>query len=117
MALTIVKIHKGQDVNSELVLLKASTDLNLKGYAIFDRTFDGNGNETDIFRHIYFFPDLDVEEGDLISLRTGIGNYELTENNKGTPVHRLYWGSEESVWNDEGDTATLIRYQVVDRHN
>lgn len=59
-------------------------------------------------RHTYWFPDKNVNKGDLISVWTKSGENKKTTSKSGNPLHRFYWGLESAVWNDEGDCAILF---------
>ncbi|UPT69925.1 MAG: hypothetical protein M0D53_12395 [Flavobacterium sp. JAD_PAG50586_2] len=117
MSLRINSVVNASEPNKEFVRLVSTTNLNLKGYALVDRTFDEDGEISNEFRHIYIFPDLDITPTDIVVLFTGnpVGNTPAVvkrENNSGN-IYKLYWQSESCVWNDEGgDTATLIKYTV-----
>ncbi|HTH55710.1 MAG TPA: lamin tail domain-containing protein [Cyclobacteriaceae bacterium] len=115
-SIEIVRIDR-DSVGNEYILLLVNEDVNLKGYAIVDKTFDSEGVESDIFRHIYFFRSLLVQKGDYVALWTKKGTYFKNKTTDNSPLHNLYWGSNENVWNNSGDTATLIKYAVIDQHS
>lgn len=119
MSLKINSIANASNPDKEFVRLVTTTNVNLKGYALVDRTFDEDGKVSNEFRHIFIFPDLDVTKDDLVVLYTGnpvaskpaIGKHASLKGN----IYRLYWQSDSCVWNDNGgDTATLIKYTVQD---
>ncbi|OXA84862.1 hypothetical protein [Flavobacterium hercynium] len=115
MSLNLIRVKNGSTPNEEYVSLRAKSDLNLKGYAIVDRTFDDNEQVSNEFRHIYVFPSWDVKEGDYVRLYTGKskGNKTL-ETETGTIFHVFFWQSDECVWNDNGnDRASLISYKFL----
>ncbi|MFH6957323.1 hypothetical protein ACHRV1_07950 [Flavobacterium aquidurense] len=86
----------------------------MKGYAIVDRTFDSNEKVSNEFRHIFIFPNLEVEKSEWVRLCTGNGTYEKVKSKSGVFIHKLFWNSNECVWNNNGgDTATLINYTSI----
>lgn len=99
----------------ERVVLRAAQEVDLKGYAVVDRTFDPKGKVSNEFRHIFVFPSLTVLKGEWVLLYSGKGKYSKVKlASIKDPIHRLFWGSDHCVWNDAGgDTATLIRYAVL----
>ncbi|MEO7213321.1 MAG: hypothetical protein ABIX36_10995 [Mucilaginibacter sp.] len=99
----------------ELVRFIASVDINTSGYALIDKTFDGDEKVSNEFRHIYIFPDLEVKKGQEVLLYTGKGtNGFFKFNNSNVEYHRLFWGANECVWNDKGgDKATLIKFDPI----
>jgi len=114
MSLKIHSIVNSSNPQNEFVRLSTKIKTNLKGYAIVDVTFDDDGNPSNEFRHIYFFPDLEVNPGEWIRLYTGKGVNDLGKNGNNQDVHFLYWNSDECVWNDQGgDKATLIKYTII----
>jgi len=116
MSLKIHSVENSNDPNHEFVRLTTTVAINMKGYALIDKTFDLNGEISNEFRHIYIFPDLILYPGEYLRLYTGKGDYKgETHDTQGHNIHFLYWNSEECVWNDQGgDTATLIKISVVD---
>lgn len=115
MSLKIHSVENANDPSKEFVRLLATEKVNLKGYAIVDRTFEQDGSLSNEFRHIYVFPKLELKKDDWVRLYTGIGKYHTHKNskNENETVHNLYWQSEKCVWNNNGgDTATLIKYTV-----
>lgn len=119
-----IKLPKNSpEPNDEVIFLTTDEDVNLKGYAIVDRTFDDSGKPSNEFRHFYAFPDYELKKNDVAALVTGTGSAKPKPVfKKGSSViiayhiHIFYWGSAECVWNDNGgDTATLIKYTVEDQ--
>ena len=115
MSLKIHSVVNASIPAEEFVRLHTTTKMNLKGYALVDRTFDTDGKVSNEFRHIYIFPDLDINPKEWVRLYTGPGKNRSGENDAKEKVHFLYWNAKECVWNDQGgDTATLINYTAVD---
>lgn len=116
MSLKIEAVENASTPNGERIRIRASVKMNVKGYAIVDRTFDVVGNVSNEFRHFYALPDVTLEKNQELILFTGKGKNGLTEYDKSEKVfYACYWGSGDCVWNDQGgDTATLIKYDVVD---
>lgn len=117
MSLEIIKIEYKGDAKEEYILLKATKTINVSNYAIVDRTFDEEGNVSNIYRHFYRFPAQQVQEGEYVSLWTGKGIYNYGKlQNSTSPVHRFYWGSEAPIWNDTSvDSAELLEVKTVAR--
>ena len=110
----IEQVNNSNKVEEELVILNAIGDINTKGYALVDRTFDENGKPTNEFRHIFVFPNIEVKKGEKVVVCTGKGKSGPKRLDSGEKFHALYWGANECVWNDDGgDTATLINFTVV----
>jgi len=114
MSLKLESVDNANTPEEEFVWLKATSKISLKGYAIVDRTF-ADEKISNEFRHIFFFPDIEVEKDDWIRLCTGEGTYRKVKSKSTNYIHYLYWQSAECVWNDNGgDTASLIKYTLVE---
>jgi len=118
MSLKIDSVINASDPNKECVVLTTISDLNLKGYALVDRTFDEDGKVSNEFRHIYIFPDLAIKSNDVVGVFTGVPTDKIpavAKRKKGEGnIYRLYWQSDSCVWNDAGgDTASLIKYDLI----
>lgn len=89
MSLKIINLIKNGGKDNEHILLQATENVNISSYEVVDRTFNKNGNISNIHRHFYRFPSKDIKKGEYGSLRTGKGI-----NNIGTidnvPVHRFF---------------------------
>lgn len=114
MSVTVHSVANGKTAGSEFVWLEVKVASSLHGYAVVDRTFNQQGQLSNEFRHIFVFPDTQVAKGDWVRLYTGTGTYSKTKNDQNTYTHNFYWGSSGCIWNNNGgDTATLIKYGVV----
>lgn len=112
MSLKIYSVINASNPDEEVVRLSTDVDVNLKGYAVVDKTFNSDGNESNKFRHIFIFPDLAIKAGEFIRLYSGEGKYNVTVNANKARIHHFYWHSDGCVWNDKGDTARLIKFSI-----
>jgi hypothetical protein len=53
--------------------------------------------------HTYVFPTFTLQPGNSVTLRTGSG----TDDSDSDPDADLYWGEDQPVWNNGGDTVTV----------
>ena len=114
MSIILNSVDNAEKPSLEFVWLEVIAKTNTKNYAIVDRTFDSKDKISNEFRHIFIFPDLEVEKGEWIILCTGNGTYEKVKSKSNVYVHKLFWNSSECVWNNSGgDTATLIKYSAI----
>ena len=115
MSLKITLIENGSTPNDERIRLQATNNINTKGYAIVDRTFDEHGDISNEFRHIYILPSIDLKKDEQIIIFIGSGEYEKMKfDDSDNYYHACYWGSKHCILNDTGgDTITLIKYNVV----
>ena len=117
MALRLIKIVNDSKPEGEYVMLKATEAINLAGYALADRTFSDEVISND-FRHVYFFPNMEVDKDDFIVVYTKTKAVGKGKTNNDNPCHYLSWGVDTCVWNDEGgDTVSLFQYIRVQAKN
>gem|GEM_PF-432121 len=109
MQIKITAIHGHGDHKKEYVYLTALADCDLGQYALVRSTYLDSSQISHSSRAFYWFPNTLVKKGDLISLWTQAGINTFGKTNKGLPVHRFYWGSEETIWNDKDDCAVLLK--------
>lgn len=113
MSLVIDNLQKDGDASKEYLLLKAIADVDISSYAVVDRTYK-NGQVSNIHKHFYHFPSKKVKKGEYVSLRTEKGKDETVQNSELGVVHRFYWGSDASIWNDsEIEEAELLKISSV----
>ena len=109
MELKLIKIKDAQ-TDDERVVIKALSTCNINSYILFATTYEANGIVSNKFRHLFIFPDLVLEEGDFIWLYTKPGVYGTHTNTSGTKTHKLYWGVQSHIWNNDDDKAYLMHY-------
>lgn len=115
MSLKIITTSNWKTSKEEIVLLEAIENTNLDGFAIVDHTFNDEG-ESNVFRHIFMFPDYNVFEGEHIVLLSCKGSVDSKFDKNGRKIHYFYWGSDTCIWNDNGgDEAILIKYTETGR--
>jgi len=112
MSLEILSVTGKGDLKEERIVLKAIANTNLSQYVLIDKTFDEEGHIANLGRHAYKFPNKTVAKDDLIILYTtskpiGFVDEKAAANN--VTWHFFYWGRKNTVWNQGGDTATLLR--------
>jgi len=120
--LKIVEIIDKKDNNpdNEFVRLQAisapNTKVNLGHYAIVDNTFDGDGDKTNVFKHFYKFPNLEINRGDFVRLYSGKRPKEKQTNEDGSETYMFSWDAGTCIWNnDEIDEAFLLKIFLEDR--
>ncbi|SMP22011.1 hypothetical protein [Flavobacterium hercynium] len=115
MSLKLDSVKNGKTPDKEVVWIEVTSNTNLKGYALVDKTFDSEEKVSNEFRHVFFFPDVIVEKGDWVAVTTGVGKNK-TSSVGGLKFHWIYWQSDKCVWNDAGgDNAWLIKYTIENK--
>ncbi|MCG3165621.1 MAG: hypothetical protein POELPBGB_01389 [Bacteroidia bacterium] len=102
------------DKENEYVVINVIEDVNIGDYALIDRIFDNSGTPSKKKHHFFHFPKMKINKGDFIRVHTSKGKYEATKNQAGTLTHNFYWGLDSYIWNNTGDTATIIKFSVID---
>lgn len=110
MDLFVVRVER---LPEERIILKVMQDCNTWPYILFDTTYDDEGRVTNRNRHSFIFPNLNVSKGDFIVINTSIGAYDKFRNKRGTMTHVLHWGLDSTIWNNQQDSALLVK---VDEH-
>lgn len=114
MPFKFVKAKNASSPAKEYVVLKATGDRNnLQGYAVVDKTFRPDGSQSNTFRHIFIFPNKEVNKGEYVVLWSGRGQ-AMQNVQSGSVYHHFFWNSDTCVWNNSGDQASLIRYDRQD---
>lgn len=111
------KVHKLQVVSvlgvgteNERVFLKANEDLDLEDYIITDSTYRKDGIKSNQLRHVYEFKSRLVNKGEYVSLHSKAGEDCMDETSgiDPAPLHRIFWGLKERIWNQAGDQAHVL---------
>ncbi len=95
-------------------MLKALNAGNLSNYIILDSTYLPDGKLSNKARHVYWFKSKIVNANDTVVLYTKKGQPSETKNTNGTTYHFLYWGLDSSIWNNTGDSATLVEIKETE---
>ncbi len=106
-----VKILYTKDKDSldrERIVLKILSRTDIGQYLIADTTYYEDESVSNLLRHIYWFSDKIVHEGDYVVLYTKKGRESKFKNKSGTTTHKFFWGLDRTVWNKSGDGAVLF---------
>jgi hypothetical protein len=109
MDVRITGVHGQGAASKEYVQMRVDRDCDIGNYVLADTTYIAPGEISNELRHMFWFPEKQVQAGDTIILRTGTGKNTEEEMDDGSTKHRFYWQLGSAVWNDTGDTAVLLR--------
>ena len=70
MSFQILKVKDRGDLDKERVILKANKDCEISWYILFDNTYNDDGTISNIWRHMYIFPQITIKQGDFVWLYT-----------------------------------------------
>lgn len=110
MDIEILKVYNpGED--NEYIRLRVNENCNLNKFLIYDTTFDQEGNVSNKLPHVFRFPNIQVSSADtpLIRLYTK-RNYQTQKWVAPDKINNLIlsWRLNETIWNKDGDKATLV---------
>ena len=111
--LTDIVIGPVVDTNKqyEYIILHVLQPTNLEDLLIFDNTYTAAGKLSNLQPHMFRFPARQVLAGDrilLFSQEAPTG--QILPNGPGQGnTHYFSWGLDHTIWNNDGDKATLVR--------
>lgn len=108
MNIEVVDIKNRGERNKERLVLKALSDLDIGYYIVFQTTKTGENTFSGNPERVFWFPDKEVEEGDLIVLYSKKGKNSSRQNKSGNTTHFFYWGQEPPIYKDEKKMAVVI---------
>lgn len=113
MKMQILKVKDAGDIENERVILKINADCNIGWYLLFDNTYESDGSPSNLWRHMFIFPDKEVKKGDFVWLYTKEGKNRDRSNESKTTTHELYWGLGNTIWNNgvAHDSVHLVKYE------
>ena len=108
-----VRVDRKPQKTNECIVFRMLEDSNLSRYILFDNTYDEDGNVSNINRHNFIFPNLNVNKGDFIRIYTKKGERNAFSNKSHTTTYELYWGFDEeyTIWNNPSDVAVIIKIE------
>ncbi|SET94814.1 hypothetical protein [Hymenobacter actinosclerus] len=117
LSITSVENEKDNEEKVEKIFVKASRNVNLGDYLIYDATFDDDEGLSNRGRHVYRFPKCELAEGQRAVLRIEEGvRSPIPVTFGGKPGFRFYWGRKGPVINNGGDKLTLVEIKGSSVH-
>lgn len=108
MKVKILYVKDSGDRKKERLVLKVLSNTDIGSYIVCDTTYHPDDSISNKLRHVFWFPDKIVNEGDFIALYSTSGTDREFENKAGTKTHRFHWGLDETIWNKDGDGAVVF---------
>ena len=103
----IIGVRDQGKPESERLLLKAESDLDI-GHLLVLCVRMRNDVPTTGIKRVYWFPDKQVQAGDLIVLYTKSGTATEKKNEDGTTSHFYYWRLTSPAWGEADDGVVLV---------
>lgn len=110
MEVEIIGVADKGNLDKERLVIKVVQQCNLAWLIVMDNTYDEEGRLSNKWRHVYVMPKIMANEGDYIWLYTKKGNILTRDNTSGTKTYELFWGLDQTLWNQDEDYAHVVRY-------
>ena len=110
MDIELVSINN-PGLDNEYALIRVNRDCNLNKFFIYDTTFDDEGRVSNKLPHMLRLPDCNVQVLRTPQIRLYTSrSYPIQEWSDPQHVNTLIlsWRLNETIWNREGDKATLV---------
>lgn len=110
MDIELVSINN-PGLDNEYALIRVNRDCNLNKFFIYDTTFDDEGRVSNKLPHMLRLPDYNVMVLRTPQIRLYTSrSYPIQEWSDPQHVNTLIlsWRLNETIWNREGDKATLV---------
>ena len=104
------------NLKDERIVLKAKKSLDIGYFFVLLSKKHPKGGVSSTVRETFWFPDKQINEGDLIVLYTKSGTDTSSKNKDGTFSHFFYWGLPNVIFNDESDKAVILEgsdYMII----
>lgn len=108
MNIEVIDIKDRGNRQKERLVIRAITNLDIGYYIVFqtrktgENSFSGNPDK------IFWFPDKEIHEGDLIVLYSKDGKESTRKNKSGNTTHFFYWGEEPPIFDSEDKIAVVV---------
>ena len=107
MRLTIRSVADKGNTEKERLVLKVDSNTDIGDYILIQAGFYDNSVTTEI-HHTYWFPNKEVETGDLVVVYTKSGRENQKEMKNGHNAHFFYWGITTSIWSRDDRAPVLF---------
>ncbi|MBL7706833.1 MAG: hypothetical protein JNM21_14900 [Taibaiella sp.] len=112
MKMKIKRVVDHGTLESERVELYSVENCQLHFYQVADTTYTNEGKISNKVRHVHWFLDAAINEGDEVWLYTKVGTNSTQSINGGKNTRYIhYWNLAQSVWNNSGDGAILFELE------
>lgn len=114
MQVRIKRIDR-DNFETEKVVIEVLEDCNMDRFLLFDTSYDENGIKSNKNRHMYLFPDIQVQKDDFVVLHTRqsrMNDIPSFQNKRGTMTYNLYWNLNAPIWKHPGGSAYLVHYDA-----
>lgn len=98
MRLEIRSFADAGNLEKERLILRVSSDTDIGEYAVLRSGTGSSGSPTSGRKMAYWFPDVNVNAGDIVVLYSKKGTRSEKPLTEGRTAHFFYWGSSTPLW-------------------
>lgn len=99
MMLSIQRVEDAGNLQKERIVLEALDAIDIGKYTLFSCVREDAYSVSDEnVPSAFWFPDLNVESGDLVVLYSKAGSASVKKNKSGKSSYFYYWGKDDVVW-------------------
>lgn len=108
MNIAIDYIKDSGNLDKERIVFAVKNDEQLGKYLIAESVLLENARFSAKLKNVFWFPDQELKQGDVVVLYTKTGNYNFSKNEDGSTTYFYYWGLPEPHLNDNKPCVVLF---------
>ena len=108
MNIAIDYIKDPGNLDKERIVFAVKNDEQLGKYLIAESVLLDNSRFSAKIKNIFWFPDQELKQGDVVVLYTKSGNNNANKNEDGSTIYFYYWGLSEPHLNDKKPCVVLF---------
>lgn len=108
MNIAIDYIKDSGNLDKERIVFAVKNDEQLGKYLIAESVLLDNARFSANLNNIFWFPDQELKQGDVVVLYTKSGNNNISVNEDGSTTYYYYWGLTQPHLNDNKPCVVLF---------
>lgn len=108
MNIAIDYIKDSGNLDKERIVFAVKNDEQLGKYLIAESVLLENARFSAKIKNIFWFPDQELKQGDVVVLYTKTGENNMNKNEDGSTTYFYYWGLSEPHLNDNKPCVVLF---------
>lgn len=108
MNIAIDYIKDSGNLDKERIVFAVKNDEQLGKYLIAESVLLDNTRFSAKIKNVFWFPDQELKQGDVVVLYTKSGNNNIIKNEDGSATYFYYWGLSEPHLNDNKPCVVLF---------
>ena len=108
MNIAIDYIKDSGNLDKERIVFAVKNDEQLGKYLIAESVLLENARFSAKLKNVFWFPDQELKQGDVVVLYTKTGNTNFSKNEDGSTTYFYYWGLPEPHLNDNKPCVVLF---------